>query len=266
MALKSIFSIHGVPKSIMADNMPFTSHVMKQFGKDWCFDIVTSSPHHHQSNGLAERYVQTVKQFLRKCEQSQFDVYHSLLVYRETPLSGCLYSPAEMPFRRNLRTGLPTTTAFLTLNTVNSTGALKARQQTAKAYYDQRTKELPNIPLGSEVFMRAGPEQIWTPGCVVGHHGALRSYLVDNGSRILRRNRVHLKPNNTIVRPSSELDSSSPTDTEELPNPNLLTPVVSDQEVKAVTPTGRVVPPIGRQGVRSSRGVLPSRFKDFDMN
>ena len=171
-----------------------------------------------------------------------------------------------MLFSRNLRTGLPTTTAFLTPNTVNSTGALKARQQTAKAYYDQRTKGLPNIPLSSEVFMRAGPEKIWTPGCVVGHHGAPRSYLVDNGSRILRRNRVHLKPNNTIVRPSSELDSSSPTDTEELPNSNLPTPVVSDQEVKAVTPTRSVVPPIGRRGVRSSRGVLPSRFKDFDMN
>jgi len=109
-----------------------------------------------------------------------------------------------------LRTGLPTTTAFLTPNTVNSTGALKARQQTAKAYYDQRTKELSNIPLGSEVFMRAGPEKIWTPGCVVRHHGAPRSYLVDNGSRILRRNQVHLKPNNTIVRPSTKLDSSNP--------------------------------------------------------
>jgi len=48
MALKSMFSIHGMPKSIMADNMPFTSHVMKQFGKDWCFDIVTSSPHYYQ--------------------------------------------------------------------------------------------------------------------------------------------------------------------------------------------------------------------------
>jgi len=26
------------------------------------------------------------------------------------------------------------------------------------------------MPLGSEAFMRAGPEEIWTPGCVVGHN------------------------------------------------------------------------------------------------
>ena len=83
-ALKSIFSAHGVHLSIMADNMPFNSAAMHAFSREWCFSIQTSSPHYHRSNGLAERYFQTVKQFLKKCEATGDDLYRSFLAYRET--------------------------------------------------------------------------------------------------------------------------------------------------------------------------------------
>lgn len=102
LALKSIFSAHGVPVQTMADNMPFSSQRMREFSRDWCFEIVTSSLHYHRSNGLAERYLQTFKQFLKKCETADEDVYRILLAYGETAVSCYPYSPAKVLFNRSL--------------------------------------------------------------------------------------------------------------------------------------------------------------------
>ena len=56
-ALKLIFSVHGVPVDVVPDNMAFGSEAMKRFSIEWCFNITTSSPHYHRSNGMAKRYV-----------------------------------------------------------------------------------------------------------------------------------------------------------------------------------------------------------------
>lgn len=137
MGLKSVFSVYGIPVQIMADNMPFNSHVMKEFCRDWNFNIVASSPHYHRSNGFAERYVQTVRQFLKKCEVTGEDVYRSLLTYREAPVSGCLYSPAEMLFNRSIRSGLPRTTESLKPAVRAGHQSLLQNQVQQRDYYDK---------------------------------------------------------------------------------------------------------------------------------
>ena len=45
---KSVFAHHGIPNTVIADNMPFASKSVKQFSKEWHFNIVTSSPHYPQ--------------------------------------------------------------------------------------------------------------------------------------------------------------------------------------------------------------------------
>ena len=60
MALKSIFAVHGVPDETVAGNMLFNSYAMNSFASEWGFRITISSPHYPKSNGLAERYVQTI--------------------------------------------------------------------------------------------------------------------------------------------------------------------------------------------------------------
>ena len=55
MKMKSTFARHGIPNTVVADNMPFGSRAFQQF--EWGFSIVTSSPTCAQSNGLAERNV-----------------------------------------------------------------------------------------------------------------------------------------------------------------------------------------------------------------
>ena len=55
-----------------------------------------------QSNGEAERAVQTIKQFLRKSD----DPHMALMIYRSTPLHNG-YSPSELLMNRRIRTTLP---------------------------------------------------------------------------------------------------------------------------------------------------------------
>lgn len=52
------FSDFGIPKIIVADNMPFNSIECKEFAKAIVSKFETSSPRYSQSNGLAERAVQ----------------------------------------------------------------------------------------------------------------------------------------------------------------------------------------------------------------
>ncbi|KAL9976483.1 hypothetical protein ACROYT_G013791 [Oculina patagonica] len=53
--LKEQFSRYGIPDTLVTDNCPqFTSHEFQQFSRDWEFVHVSSSPHHHRSNGKVE--------------------------------------------------------------------------------------------------------------------------------------------------------------------------------------------------------------------
>ena len=65
--LKSQFARHGIPDRLITGNGPqFSSDTFKQFAKDYCFQHCTASPHYPQSNGMAKKAVQTVKNCLKK--------------------------------------------------------------------------------------------------------------------------------------------------------------------------------------------------------
>lgn len=267
-ALKSMFAVHGVPKTILADNMPFNSYLMQSFAKDWGFDMVTSSPHYPKSNGQAERYVQTMKKFLRKCEDSKEDIYASLLAYRETPFSGSCYSPAEMLFNRCIRSCLPRTSATLQVQPPSAPETSTVYQQKQKQYYDRSARALKPLTEGERVLVRTGHDQTWEPGTIVSKHDLPRSYWVDNGNSVVRRNRVHLKPNHT---PREPLDLHDETTTENSPDsPNTAIDTASEP-VTPTTPTPRAArtptsfSPRTQRAPRSTRGILPGRYRDYDM-
>ena len=76
--------------------------------KEWRIKLTTSSPLYPQSNGQSERAVQTIKNLLKKASEEGRDPYLALMAYRNTPVTGMSYSPAQMLMSRSLNTKVPT--------------------------------------------------------------------------------------------------------------------------------------------------------------
>ena len=109
-ALKMIFSQYGIPEVVRSDNGPqYASKEFEEFAKSYGFRHETSSPLYPQSNGLAERMVQTAKRLLSRSDDPQL----ALLTYRATPLPWCNLSPSQLLMGRNLRTTVPQVTTHL---------------------------------------------------------------------------------------------------------------------------------------------------------
>ena len=108
--LKAQFARHGIPMKLRTDNGPqYSSQEFRQFCASYHIEHVTSSPRYPQSNGEAERAVQTVKRLWRKCEDKQL----ALLNYRTSPLASCNKSPAQLLMGRRPRNLLPRSTHVL---------------------------------------------------------------------------------------------------------------------------------------------------------
>lgn len=58
------------------------------FAKHWQFKHIVTSPMHSQSNGLAERHVQTAKNLIKKAIEDKKDISLALLQLRNTPIFG----------------------------------------------------------------------------------------------------------------------------------------------------------------------------------
>ena len=186
-ALKSTFARHGIPEELICDNMPFASHQMSRFAEDWGFKITTSSPEYPQSNGLAERNVQTIKQLLRKCRHDGSDSYLALLNFRSTPIPELNASPTQLLMGRAVKTKLPMVTTLLEprlVPEVSHVQGLQEQQERQKRYYDRE---------GPETWRRGKDTTRKTLG-TSGSRSAPRSYMVNQDGRLLRRNRRHLRP------------------------------------------------------------------------
>ena len=87
----------GIPRCIVSDGgTQFTSQEFKDFTRDWHIDHRITSPTNAQSDGQAERFVQTVKYSLTKVMEGEEDLHLAILSYITTPLNHNLPSPADL--------------------------------------------------------------------------------------------------------------------------------------------------------------------------
>lgn len=109
--LDELFSRFGVPSTVVSDNgSQFTSEQFAAFCKSNGIQHLRTAPYHPQSNGQAERFVDTLKRSLLKINEGEkiaktLQVF--LQTYRSTPsriLQG--KSPAELILGRKMRTAL----------------------------------------------------------------------------------------------------------------------------------------------------------------
>ena len=114
-----------------------------------------------------------------------------MLAFRSAP-NELRLSPAQLLFGRQIRSKLPVLEQTLLGRYDNKNQEdKKATQEKQRKYHDLRAKQLLKLERGDCV--RIGSKDGWNSvGKVIGMNIGPRSYLVDTGKRILRRNRVHL--------------------------------------------------------------------------
>ena len=84
--IKQLFAKYGWPDALVSDNGPcYASEIFKQLMKEYQTNHITSSPHYPQSNGLAEKYVQIIKNLFHKAKEEGQDLHKCLMTYRNTP-------------------------------------------------------------------------------------------------------------------------------------------------------------------------------------
>ena len=210
---KSQFARYGIPDILITDNGPqFSSTEFRKFSNDYQFEHKTSSPHYPQSNGMAEKAVQTAKRLLMKAKEDNKDPYLSLLDYRNTPKSDLLGSPAQRLMGRRTKTLLPTSSKLLEPKVIKTKvvrSELHKEKQQQKHYYDRRAKQLTALKPGQKVRVQIGKQ--WKPAVVTSVSSEPRSYNIQtpNGQKY-RRNRRHLMPSKTTCYEQHSFDDNWP--------------------------------------------------------
>lgn len=108
---REIFTTFGLPKTLVSDNgRTVISTEFKTFLKNNGIYHKCTAPYHPATNGLAERFVQTFKQALRKsnvtCNNIKTNLQKVLFQYRLTPHPELNKSPAEAMYGRKLKSRL----------------------------------------------------------------------------------------------------------------------------------------------------------------
>ena len=137
-ALRSIFARFGLPEQIVSDNgPPFQSSVYELFLKMNGIQRVLTSAYHPSSNGQAERFVQTFKNFMKAASAAPGNLHQKiqdfLLTYRSSPNATTGITPAKLLFGRELKTRLSLVLPNLASNVQN-------KQAKMKEYHDMHTK------------------------------------------------------------------------------------------------------------------------------
>ncbi|KAK3910537.1 hypothetical protein KUF71_020352 [Frankliniella fusca] len=199
-----LFSIHGIPEIVFADNVPFKSHLCNTFATEMSFQIITCSPHYHQSNGQAENAVKLARGCLNSCSvDNTTSLQKCLLLYRSTPIPSLGVSPSQLLLSRRLRTSIPIKASLLKPCVVSDAQALlKSKQNKMKMNYDKTARgKDKEFSVGDYVYVQDIFSKEWQPAVVLEVLPEPRSYLVEVGDNILRKNSKFIKPRFTEVAP-----------------------------------------------------------------
>ena len=203
--LKQVLSEYGVPQTVMTENgPPFSSKEFASFANQY--------PRYPRSNGFIERMVQTVKQCMRKCAAAGHDPSLATLIYRATPFTTIIPSPAELLNGRKCRALLPTKSP------IQNSHYQVVREQMVKdknrmcEHFNKTARDLPSLPQNQRVYVQVHKSvqectykftqcNQWIPATVTKTPVASqpRSYSVETteGTQLVK--------NRSFIRPAQEI-------------------------------------------------------------
>ena len=182
-----IFSEYGWPDTLVSDNGPcYVAKAFTSLMKEYAVNHITSSPHYPQSNGLAEKFVQIVKNLFYKAKDEGTDIYKCLMIYHNTPLASMSKSPMQMLQQRSARSQLPMS------NTACRQLGIAAEQITAS-----KNQHIPlhDLHVGQEVMCQDFITKRRFPTTIKALCPEPRSYQIETSEGVIyRRTQNHLKP------------------------------------------------------------------------
>ena len=204
--LRKQFADFGTVQTLRSDNGPqYASREFKDFVKELSIKHATSSPGYPRSNGLVERAVQTVKNLMTRAIEEGKCFWHSLKMFRNTPLAGDLPSPAQLLQGRNLFDGIPTHQHCLfprAYDRKDVRNKFLVRQDKMKVYHDKKVSTERTVLKPGDRVRFQSLKGIWEPAVIVEHHDSSRSYMIKNLATgiVIRRNREQLRIDQTYNR------------------------------------------------------------------
>ena len=175
-ALREWFGTHGIPEQLVTDNGPqFTADAFKEFTQLNGIRHIKSAPYHPASNGLAERFIQSLKQSLKaslndgRSLTQRISSY--LLTYRTTAHATTGVSPSQLLMSRELRTRF-------SLLQPDREKTVADKQAAQKESHDRRAHDREWIVGDRAMARNLRPGADWVPCTIVEVLGPV-TYLVD---------------------------------------------------------------------------------------
>ncbi len=189
--LSNIFETHGLPDKIVTDNGPqFASADFEKFCSDRGVEHALTPPYHPQSNGLAERFVQTFKKAMKKAEATPSKttslLRNFLVTYRITTHPTTGKSPSEVLFGRRIKTTLD---LMRPVNERMQSEKLKQKEQ-----FDRRTKFI-TYNKGDQVWTKSyrSTGSDWLKGVIVEKLGKVIVRVQGEDGTVVRRHKNQLR-------------------------------------------------------------------------
>jgi len=256
--LEKLFCMIGIPHEIVSDNGPqFVSEKFKKFLETWDIHHITSSPRYAQSNGEAERAVQTVKAIMNKSVNYQA----ALCMYRDTPLFNG-YSPAQLLFGRSMNSLGILKDTRVDITRLRSTEEQYRINQARNYDIRHRAKTREPFEISEPVVVR---DQGRKPqNATVLATSGREAVVVSEKNKLLRRNRSLLSHKNTEATslqsdiPRQVVAPQGTEGSEQIPIPSLngATAPESVEIEKPITASSTPAEPVvTRRVTRTSRGI-----------
>lgn len=200
--LADIFSIFGIPITIVSDNGPqFCSDTFHQFLKSQgVLYHKRTAPYHPSTNGQAERYVQTIKRSLllsgANSSNLQQCINQFLLQFHKAPHQTTGQPPSLLFLGRTIRTRLDCLRPELKFKVLE-------KQQREVIHHPRKFEA--NQPVMFRSY--SSPSPSWLPGTIISRLGDLHYEVECNGVRHKRhidQLRGYLSPDQNSSLPASD--------------------------------------------------------------
>ncbi|XP_061176109.1 uncharacterized protein K02A2.6-like [Saccostrea echinata] len=260
--LEGMFCQHGLPLQITSDNGPqFISKLFKDYLTDNCIKHRAVTPLHPSANGEVERQNRSLMKRIRIAQAEsknwKTEVRKYLFAYRTTPHNTTGVPPAELMFRRKLRTKL-----LQVENLQENVYDEGVRDKDVyskyknKLYIDKKRGAVDcDLEPGDSVLMKkAVKDKMDTP-----YHAEPYKLVQKTGNSCVVKSSegVLVKRNSEFVRKYQEPESAS--DIPETPSE----PSVESTDNSDDVPSSAPVTPKLRRSTRIRK--LPQRLEDFEM-